>query len=113
MQPIDEGSHLMSRSIGLAYAVTGAAIASAVIVVTDSTTGLFDGGQATTAFAAVGSAVAPVPTEQAVVDSAADPGVSRGSEDARYRSADERTSGGSAHEDRERFEHNGLGDDDD
>ncbi len=46
----------MSRSIALAYAVTGAALASAVIAITASTTGLFGGPEATTASASFGSA---------------------------------------------------------
>lgn len=36
----------MSRSIGLAYAITGAAVASALIVITASTTGLFEDASA-------------------------------------------------------------------
>lgn len=49
----------MERNIGLAYGITGAAIATAVIAITASTTGLFDrGGQGAASAAAFGG---PVP----------------------------------------------------
>ena len=110
-QPIDEGSHLMSRSVGLAYAVTGAAIASAVIAITASTAGLFDGGQPTAASAAFESAAAPALADQSTGDSGAAPGVGAGAMSTRDHRLDEPAAGRRSQE-HERFEHSARGDDD-
>ena len=92
----------MSRSIGLAYAITGAALASAVFAVTASTAGLFDG---TASSASLGGPEAALAMEAGAGPDGAGTQYVYVDEPARR-----------THDEHERYEHRGRGgreDDDD
>ncbi|MFN8639392.1 MAG: hypothetical protein U0360_08025 [Dehalococcoidia bacterium] len=93
----------MERNIGLAYGITGAAIATAVIAITASTTGLFErGGQASSA-AAFGGPVAASASEGTQ-------GIVAGSDGGQFIFVDAPASGSRG--EHERSEHRGHDDDD-